>query len=136
MKRSYAKTWKILYTFYLRLYLLLRTHPDVWFCTFIDWYRVHFYPSTFSTAVFLQRFSFLTVFLVQWLRGLASCKTPKETFLKFRSADRWKMYFSWIFLEILEFHGQFWKKVTRKIHTAFPYVCLKLSKPRVRKIGE
>ena len=80
MKRSYAKTWKILYMFCLRLYLFLRTHPDDWFFTFIDWYRVHFYPSTFSATVFFQKFSFLTVYLVQGLRWVASITHRRKIF--------------------------------------------------------
>ena len=42
-----------------RLYLFLRTHPDDWFCTFIDWYRLHFYPSTFVYSRISPKIQFL-----------------------------------------------------------------------------
>ena len=63
MKRSYAKTWKILYMFCPRLYLFLRTHPNDWFCTFVDWYGVHFYPSTFVYSRISPKIQFLECFL-------------------------------------------------------------------------
>ena len=51
-----------------------------------------------STAVFPQRFSFFTVYLVQWLRGLAPWWRPKESLSKFNSVDYCKKHFSWTFL--------------------------------------
>ena len=61
-------------------------------------------------SFFPKRFSFYTVCIVQWLLGLASWQTLKENVLNFRSADRWKMHFSWSFRGILMFHGEFWRK--------------------------
>ena len=66
-----------------------------------------FYPSTFVYSCFPQRLSFLTICLVQWLHGVAPWQTLKGKFLKCRSADCWKLNFSLIFLEILEFYGEF-----------------------------
>ena len=49
------------------------------------------------TAIFPYRFSFFTVYLVQWLRGLAPWWRPKESLFEFKSVDCCKMHFSWIF---------------------------------------
>ena len=52
--------------------------------------------------------------------------------------DRWKMHFSWIFLGILEFHGDFWRNVAYKdtyIQLCFMRVCKHLNQ-RLRRIGE
>ena len=45
------------------------------------------------TVVFSQRFDFVTFCLVHYLREVPPWWTPKKTFLKFRSQDRWKMHF-------------------------------------------
>ena len=70
-----------------------------------------FIQALLYAAVFPQRLSFFTVCLVQWLRVVTPWQTPKRQFLKFRSADRRKMYFSWIFRTILEFYGEFWGEI-------------------------
>ena len=76
--------------------------------------------------LFPQRFSLFSVCLAQWFRGVAPWQTPKEKCLKFRSADLWKMHFSWIFLGILEF-----------IHIyKFPSCVCKYLNQRVRRIGK
>ena len=41
-----------------------------------------------------QRFSLFTVYLVQWLRGLATSRRLKESLFEFKSVERWKMHFS------------------------------------------
>ena len=56
-----------------------------------------FMQAPLSTAVFPQRFSFFTVYLVQWLRGLPPWWRPKRSLFEFKSVDRCKMHFSWIF---------------------------------------
>ena len=56
-----------------------------------------FTEALLPTVVFPKRFSFFTVCLVQWLRGVTSLKTPKGKCFNFRSADHWKMHFFWNF---------------------------------------
>ena len=51
-----------------------------------------FIQAPLSTAVFPQRFSFFTVCLVQWLRGLAPWWRPKGSLFKFKSVDCCKMH--------------------------------------------
>ena len=52
-----------------------------------------FIQALLSTAVFPQRFSFFSVCLAQWFRGLAPWQALKGKCLKFRSADSQKMHF-------------------------------------------
>ena len=63
----------------------------------VNIYMQAFLQAFLFTAVFLQRFSFFTVYLVQWLSGVASWWTPKGKCLESRSADYCKMHFSWNF---------------------------------------
>ena len=79
-------------------------------------------------------YCFLTVCLVQWLHEVALCQAPTRHLLIFKSSDRWKIYFSWSFLENLKLHGEFWRKFDWKdIQTIFLYVCLEVSKPKSKK---
>ena len=48
-----------------------------------------------SKAVFPQRFSFFTVYFVQWLHGVTPRWTTKGRLLDFRSVGHCKMHFSW-----------------------------------------
>ena len=86
-----------------------------------------FIQALFSTALFPQRFSFFTVCLVQWHHGPwgGPMVDTNENVLKFRSADRCKMHFSWIFFLILEFHGGVLKKTWLEIYMqlSFMRVC-------------
>ena len=56
----------------------------------------------------------------------------EENVLNFRSADRWKMHFSWSFRGFLEFYGEFEENLTRKTYMR---VCKYLNQ-RVRRISE
>ena len=88
-----------------------------------------------STVVSPQRFSFFTVYLVQWLRGLAPWWRPRESFFKFKPVDCCKMHFSGIFFFffwILEFYKSCEEKFTRKTLTTHLFAC----NQRVRNIGE
>ena len=67
-------------------------------CMYVCMYQV-FIQALLSTAIFPQRFNVFTACLNQWLRRVASWQTLQAKFLKFRSADCWKMYISQIFLE-------------------------------------
>ena len=67
----------------------------------VNIYMQAFLQALLFTAVFLQRFSFFTVYLVQWLSAVASSWTPKGKCLEFRSADYCKMHFSWNFRVLL-----------------------------------
>ena len=80
-----------------------------------------FIQALLSTAVFLQRFSFLTACLAQWLCGVAPWQTLKGKCFKFRSSDQWKMHFLGFFLEFQSSMGSFEEKLTRKIHVTFLY---------------
>ena len=62
-----------------------------------------FIQAPLSTAVFPQRFSFFTVCLGQWLRGLAPWWKPKGTLFKFKSVDCYKMHFFMDFFFFLYF---------------------------------
>ena len=53
-----------------------------------------FIQAPLSVVVFPQRFSFFTVYLVQWLRGLAPWWIPKGSLFEFTSADCCKTHFS------------------------------------------
>ena len=81
-----------------------------------------FIQALLSTAVFLQRFSFFTACLAQWLHGVAPWQTMKGKFFKFRSSDGWKMHFLRIFLEFQSSMGSFEEKLTRKINVTFLYM--------------
>ena len=81
-----------------------------------------FIQALLSTAVFLQRFSFFTACLAQWLHGVAPWQTLKAKFFKFRSSDCCKMHFLGIFLEFQSSMGSFEEKLTRKIHVTFLYM--------------
>ena len=64
----------------------------------------------------------------------------KEKEFKFMSADCWKIYFSWIFLGILEFYGEFLRKVdwrlsTFNIRLSCMHLCKYLNQ-RLTRIGE
>ena len=48
----------------------------------------------------------------------------KGKFLKFRSADFWKMLFLRFFLEFQSFMGSFEETLSKKIHTTLIYACL------------
>ena len=94
-----------------------------------------FIQALFSTAVFPQRFSFFTVCLVQWFCGVAPQYAPKGKIFKFRSADHCKIYFSWIFLVILEWGvlNKTWLQRCIK----FPFMCVcKYLNQRPRRTGE
>ena len=52
-----------------------------------------------STAVFPQSLSFFTVYVVQWLRGLAPWWRLKGSLFESKFVDRCKMHFSWILFE-------------------------------------
>ena len=56
-----------------------------------------FIQAPLSVVVFAQRFSFFTVYLVQWLRGLAPWWIPKGSLFEFTSVDCCKTHFSWMF---------------------------------------
>ena len=53
-----------------------------------------FIQTLLSTAIFLQRFSFFIVCLVNYLCEVLPWWATKESFLKFKSPDYWKMH-SW-----------------------------------------
>ena len=89
------------------------------------WYA-GFYPALLSTAVFLQRFKFFTVCLVNYLCEVPPWWAPRESFLKFKTgllenlfltlfltAEAWLViHLSTVaetFLETLEFHGEFYE---------------------------
>ena len=55
----------------------------------------------------------------------------KGKFVKSRSADCYKMPLSWVFLAILEFHGEFWIKVDEDTQLSFMDIC-KYRNQRVR----
>ena len=80
-----------------------------------------FIQALLSTAVFLQRFSFFTACLAQWLHGMAPWQTLKGKFFNFSSSDCWKMHFLGFFLDFQSSMGSFEEKVTRKIHVTFLY---------------
>ena len=56
-----------------------------------------FIPAPLPTAIFPQRFSFFTVYLVQWLRGLTPWWKPKGSLFTLKhlglSVDCCKMHF-------------------------------------------
>ena len=58
-----------------------------------------FMQAPLPTAVFPQKLSFFTVYLVQWLRGLAPWWRLKGSLFEFKFVDRCKMHFSWILFE-------------------------------------
>ena len=102
---------------------------EPWFLIFFSFQA--FIHALLSTVVSLQKFNFFTVCLVQRFRGVSPWYTPKEKYLKCRSADCWKMhFFFFIFLGILSFMGSFEEKLTRKMHTTLLYACFKLCKPK------
>ena len=110
------------------------SHPDDWLCTFIDWYRVHFYPWNFVYSRISPRIQFLECSL----SSVAPCAGPmldtKENVLKFRSAIAGKCIFLRFFLKLQSFMGSFEKKLTRKNHITFLlYTCLKVSQPKSMK---
>ena len=86
-----------------------------------------FIQALFSTALFPQRFSFFTVCLVQWHHGPwgGPMVDTKENVLKFRSADRCKMHFSWIFFFNFRVSwGSFEENLAGNIYATFLYACL------------
>ena len=93
-----------------------------------------FIQAPLSTSVFLQRLSFFTVYLDQWLRGLAPWWRPKGSLFKFKSEDYCKMDFSWIFflVESQRFIKSCEEKFTRKTLTTLIYAY----NQRLRKIGK
>ena len=60
---------------------------------------------------------------------------PNGKFLKFRLPDGLEMYFSWIFLGIIEFYGEFRKNSTRSTQNFPMRVCKHLNQ-RVRRTGK
>ena len=108
-----------------RLILNLKNLIILSFTNILQWGLQAFIQALLSTGVFLQRFSFFTVCLVQWLcEGYG--RHCREN-LKFRSADHWKMHYSLVlgfFLEFQGFMGSFEEMLTRKIPTTFFYACL------------
>ena len=85
-----------------------------------------FIKALLSTPASPQRFSFFTVCLVQWFRGVAPWQMSKEKIFKFRSTDCWKMHFSWILLGFLGFYGDFLRKIDQKDTYNFP-LCMFVS---------
>ena len=78
-----------------------------------------FYPSTFVCSYFPPKIHFYC-----FLNSVALWHGPmvdtERKYLRFRSANCWKMHFYWIFVGILEFYGEFLRKVDwREIHTTF-----------------
>ena len=93
----------------------------------------HFYPSTLSTAVFLQRFSFLTVCSVQWPRGVPHVTHRRKKFLNLGlqiAGNVFFLDFSWVSWAVLK---KSW--LERYMQLSFMYVWKYLNQ-RVRKIGE
>ena len=94
----------------------------LWHCIFCDTQALMQAP--LYTAIFPQRFSVFTVYLVQWFCGLAPWWKPKRSLFEFKSVDRRKRLFR-ILLRIV-------KKSWLERLTTLLYA----SNQRVRKIGE
>ena len=95
-----------------------------------------FIQALLSTSAFPQKFSFFTVSLVLWRGPMVD---TERKYLKFRSANRWKIFcFFFIFVGILEFYGEFWRKVYRRDTYNF-LLCVRVCKylnQRAKRIGE
>ena len=90
-------TWKLLFSGGINLWWGWRNKNLVWRESTGGWGEGGIFPR--------GDFSILPVG-----KTLPHARHQRKFFLKFRSADSWKMHFSWIFLGILEFCGKFWRK--------------------------
>ena len=114
--------------------LLLRDYENTWSDRLLfpntlpnflyDLIVTGFHPSTFVTALFPLRFCFFTVFLAQWLCGVAPWWAMKGKILNFSSQIAEKIIFLGFFLEFFSFMGSFDEKLTKKICTTFLFPCL------------
>ena len=97
-----------------------------------------FYPSTCVYSRYSLKIQFLYCFLSSVVLWCGPIVDTERKYLKFRSADRWKMHFSWIFVGILEFYGEFWRKVDwwDTYHFLLWVRVCKYLNQRVKRIGE
>ena len=86
-----------------------------------------------SKTIFPVKFSFFTVCFFQWLCGVAPWWAPNGKFLKFRSPNHLKMYFSWNFRVLWVISKKIWLEIYTQL--SFMRVCKYLNQ-RVRRIGE
>ena len=112
-KRNYKRGWIHIYIYiYIILYYTYIIYLLYYIILYYTYIFIYIYIYIYIIFIYYIYIILYVLYYIYYIRLLSKhfCLQMfflKDSFLKFRSADHLKMFFSWIFLRISEFYGEF-----------------------------